>query len=187
VATTGDECAATDLLSQHRPDAMLVDVTLDARGAFRLLKRVRSMDGAPRVIAIDERLHVAHVREALRLGAVAYHTRQESLAVAANAIRLVVAGESSFCPDLAGRIVCDPDGLRLATPFRYTPFETLTQRELDVLLSIAGGATVRQCAEHLNLSASTVDNHKTRLMRKLDVHRTVDLVRMAIREGLIPS
>ncbi len=187
VATTGDECAAMDLLSQHRPDVMLIDVALDARGAFFLLKGVRGADCAPRVVAIDERFRVAHVRETLRLGAAAYHTRQDSLCVIANAIRLVAAGETSFCAELEGRVVATPEGPRLAAAFRYTPLETLTQRELDVLLSIVQGSTVKECAEHLNLAASTVDNHKTRLMRKLNVHRTVELVRMAIREGLIPS
>jgi DNA-binding NarL/FixJ family response regulator len=56
-----------------------------------------------------------------------------------------------------------------------------------MLLLIIQGATVKNCAEQLNLSAITVDNHKTRFMRKLNIHRTVDLVRLAIREQLVPS
>lgn len=183
-----DEFSAADLLSQHRPDVMLLDATLDARGAFRLLKRARGDDGAaPRVVVLDARFHLAHIRESLRLGAAAYHTRRDTVGTLANAIRLVAAGETSFCAEAAERVVQTPDGPRLAPSFRYAPLETLTQREMDVLLSIVQGATVKQCAEHLNLSESTIDNHKTRLMRKLNVHRTVDLVRLAIREGLIPS
>ncbi|HEY5313151.1 MAG TPA: LuxR C-terminal-related transcriptional regulator, partial [Pirellulales bacterium] len=63
----------------------------------------------------------------------------------------------------------------------------LTRREFDVLLHIAQGYTVKQCAEALGISPSTADNHKSRLMRKLRVHKTVDLARLALRCGLSPG
>jgi two-component system nitrate/nitrite response regulator NarL len=187
VATATDEAEALDLVSQHRPEVLLIDVSLEARAAFQLLKSLRAMDRAPRVVLLDDRVYLAHVREGLRQGALAYHTKAESCQSIARAIRRAAAGETSFCDELAERIAMTVDGPRLASHFRYTPLETLTQRELDVLLLIVQGATVKDCAEQLKLSASTVDNHKTRLMHKLNMHRTVDLVRMAIRERLIPT
>jgi two-component system nitrate/nitrite response regulator NarL len=187
VATTGDPCAAADLLSQHRPDVTLIGVTLDPRAAFGLLKLVRSANYGTRVVAIDERYHVAHLREVLHLGAAAYHTQHDSLGMIVNAVRLAAAGETSFCSEASDRVVVTAEGPRLAPAFRYAPLETLTQRELDVFLSVAQGATVKECAEHLNLSASTVDNHKTHVMRKLNIHRAIDLTRLAIREGLISN
>lgn len=186
-ATASDDAAGADLASKHRPEVVLSSAMLADRGAFRLLRRIRTANGRPRAVLLDERVCIAHVREGLRLGVAGYHTRHEATSAIANAIRLAAAGETSFCAEIAARIAATADGLRLAPAFRYTPLETLSQRELDVLLLIVQGATVKDCAEQLNLSPSTVDNHKTRFMRKLNVHRTVDLVRLAIREQLIPS
>lgn len=187
VATATDGAAAFDLVSQHRPDVLLIDVLLEARAAFHALKSLRAMDRPPRVVLLDDRVYLAHVREGLRLGALAYRTKAESCNSIASAVRHAAAGEVSFCAEIAERVVTTADGPRLTPHFRYTPLETLTQRELDVLLLIVQGATVKDCAEQLKLSPSTVDNHKTRLMHKLNMHRTVDLVRMAIRERLIPT
>jgi DNA-binding NarL/FixJ family response regulator len=178
---------ALDLVSQHRPDVLLVDLSRDARSAFGLLKRLRSTRRPPRTVLLDDRVHVAHVREGLRLGAKGYHAKHEPVAAIAAAIRRAADGEWSFCPEVARHINDTAEGPRLLPAFRYTPLETLTSRELDVLMQIVQGATVKECAEDLNLSPSTVDNHKSRLMRKLNIHRTVELVRMAIREQLIPS
>jgi DNA-binding NarL/FixJ family response regulator len=186
VATATNGAAAFDLVSEHRPEVLLIDASLADRAAFHLLKSLRAIDRSPRVVLLDDRVYVAHVREGLRLGALAYRTKAESCGSIAGAVRRAAAGESSFCGELAERIVATAEGPRLTPHFRYTPLETLTQRELDVLLLIVQGATVKDCAEQLKLSASTVDNHKTRLMHKLNMHRTVDLVRMAIRERLIP-
>jgi DNA-binding NarL/FixJ family response regulator len=61
----------------------------------------------------------------------------------------------------------------------------LTSRELDVLRLLARGSSVRDCARQLQLSASTVDNHKTRLMKKLQIHKSSELTQLAIRDGLI--
>lgn len=187
VATATDGAAAIDLVSGHRPQVLLIDVSLEGRAAFHALKSLREMARSARVVLLDDRVFLAHVREGLRLGALGYRTKAESCVAIATAIRCAAAGEPSFCDELAERIVTTADGPRLKPHFRYTPLETLTQRELDVLLLIVQGATVKDCAEQLRLSASTVDNHKTRLMHKLNMHRTVDLVRMAIRERLIPT
>jgi len=59
-------------------------------------------------------------------------------------------------------------------------------RELEVLRLIAAGHSVKECAKLLGRSTSTIDNHKARLMKKLNCHRLVELTRLAIREGLVP-
>jgi len=76
-----------------------------------------------------------------------------------------------------------------ALPFYREPegsdLDLLTPREMGVLKLIAQGNTVKHCAELLALAPSTVDNHKSRLMKKLGVHKSLDLTRLAIREGLV--
>lgn len=183
---TSSLCEAIDLSDAQHANVVLCDAALPDRAAYTFLTRIRAARRATIVLLLDESIYLANVREGLRLGARGYHTKEEPLATLAEAVRRVARGEHSFARDLAYGILMTPDGPRLAPAFRYMPLETLTQRELDVLLQIVQGSTVKACAEHLNLSESTVDNHKTSLMRKLNMHRTVELVRLAIRERLIP-
>jgi DNA-binding NarL/FixJ family response regulator len=95
------------------------------------------------------------------------------------------AGRTAFCPAADQYLVHTKSGLRFDPPATGSPLEKLTPRELEILLHLADGLSVRRCAERLRLSESTVDNHKSRLMRKLDVHNVVELVRLAAREGLL--
>ncbi len=80
-----------------------------------------------------------------------------------------------------------PDGVRLAADNYKNPLASLTPRETDVLVNLAKGNSVKQCAKALGIGTSTVGNHKTRLMKKLNVHKTVELVHLAMREGLVPG
>ena len=80
-----------------------------------------------------------------------------------------------------------PEGLRLNPEQRLSAIDSLTPRELEIFTHLATGMTVADCAQHLGLSPRTVDNHKVRLMRKLHVHKSLELAWIAIQEGLIPD
>jgi two-component system invasion response regulator UvrY len=74
---------------------------------------------------------------------------------------------------------------RLDRPHAHPSLALLTARELQVMTLLARGYSVRRCAQQLGLAESTIDNHKSRLMKKLDIHKVVELTHLAIREGLI--
>ena len=94
-------------------------------------------------------------------------------------------GRRVFDPALAGRIHRTPRGFHLQAPKNGTSISQLSKRELEVMLLLAQVASVREAAQELNLSASTVDNHRSRLMKKLNVHKATELTRRAIRDGLL--
>ena len=94
-------------------------------------------------------------------------------------------GQKAFCAAADQCLVRTKSGLRFKPKAKGTALEKLTPRELEVLLHLADGLSVKRCAERMHLSESTVDNHKSRLMRKLDVHSVVELVRLAGHEGLL--
>ena len=173
-------------LAKCQPDLILWDVSPDA-GFFDAVHAVVRRCAPSKVVLLDERTIDAHARQALRLAVAGYLTKQQSFAQIERALREAHDGELVFVPDVAGRIQFTSDGMRLAAIGESTPLARLTAREMDVLVQIAQGLTVKECARTLGISASTVDNHKARLMRKLNIHKTVDLARLAIVHGLLPA
>jgi DNA-binding NarL/FixJ family response regulator len=137
-------------------------------------------------VFLDARAYWAHVREALRLGAVGYRTLQEPLEDVIAGLQAAAAGELSFCDEVAEKLSVGDEGLCLASSNGFSAFARLTERERDVLASLAKGISVSETANNLGLAVSTVDNHKYRLMKKLNLHSTTDLVLLALREGLAP-
>lgn len=187
----GDVVGATDaeeavgVAKRFRPRAVLMDVTLPNCGAFWAARRILDQCPPTRVIFLDDRVRAAHVRESLRIGGAGYWTKHASFEQLAEAVRSAVAGGVTCCPEVDLRLHgassgfrSAPDGPRLAK---------LSNRELEVLSYVAQGLTVTRCAEQMGLARSTVDNHKWRLMKKLGLHKTAELVRFAIREGLVPG
>ena len=138
-----------------------------------------------KIIVLDDAVVDAHAQEALRLELSGYLTKEQPLADVMASLRRARNGERVFIPTIAARLILGGDGLRLEPLHQQGPLSRLTPRERDVLVHVAQGNSVKRCAELLGISPSTVDNHKSRLMRKLHVHKAVELTHFAIREGLI--
>jgi DNA-binding NarL/FixJ family response regulator len=98
----------------------------------------------------------------------------------------VSSGVRVFTPTIAERLVLSGSGVQLLPPVNQL-VSNLTPRELEMLVRLAQGYSVKQCASSLGIGNSTAGNHKSRLMKKLGVHKSVELARLAIREGLIPK
>ena len=167
------------------PEVALVDPSLSHAGAFDVARQLRWECPSTRFVFLDEGVRELHVRAAVQGGAWGYWTKHASIDQIAAAIGRVSAGEPSFCPRALRFVAETPKGLRFRPSDKSTVLGRLTSREMEVFLHLAHGLTVRQCAARMHLATSTVDNHKTRLMRKLDVHKSVDLATLAVREGLV--
>jgi DNA-binding NarL/FixJ family response regulator len=185
----GQARASTDVVAQLgkcRPDLILWSVTAEA-GFFEAVGAVMRRCAPSKVVLLDERTIDAHARQALRMEVAGYLTKQQSFAQFERALREAHEGELVFAPDVSERLLYTNDGMRLAASRESTLLARLTAREMDVLVQISQGLTVKECARTLGISASTVDNHKARLMRKLNIHKTVDLTRLALAYGLLPT
>ena len=134
---------------------------------------------------LDDAVRTANVRKTLALNIRGYWTKHAAFAQIAQATRRLAAGRRSFCPDVDPYLYRTRHGLRYHPAHTTDPLQALTRRETELLALLVRGLTMKKCSERMGISVNTVDNHKTRLMRKLGVHKTVDLARLAMREGLL--
>jgi DNA-binding NarL/FixJ family response regulator len=183
--------ASTDLdlsLIQVRelsPQVLIVDPKCESDSVSRTVEAV--IQGyAHRAILLDDRMREGLVAAILPFVQVSYLTRQAGSQSLIDAIhQSMIPGERTFDPLIAPRLLKTARGWQMQHFPGQPSVATLTTRELEVLKLLALGRSVRDCAQHLHLSESTVDNHKTRLMKKLQIHKLTELTHVAIRDGLI--
>jgi len=173
-------------VQQRNADILLLDMEARTEETLDMARLIDGQRSHCRTLLLDDRVRPAHLCAALGVAAKGYWTKEDPFSELSRAVRQIAAGRLSFCPAARHLLAMTPQGPRFR-PRENTPGTAagLTRRELEVLALLSEGLTVKQCAERLRLAASTVDNHKVRLMRKLNVHKVVDLVRLAVREGLV--
>ena len=186
VGTAGTIADAVQFAEQWQPHLVLLDV-LPEIGVWEGAREISRRCPDTKIILLDDAPLDANVREALRMNAAGYLTKQQPFSQVENALRQAARGDRVFAPEIARRLVLSNDGVHLAVEKTDDPLSTLTPRETDVLIHLAQGYSVKQCAKLLGIGTSTVGNHKSRLMKKLDIHKTVELTRLAMRNSLIPS
>jgi two-component system response regulator NreC len=167
------------LAQQFRPDVVVLDLampTLNGLGAAREIARV-----SPRtkIILLTMYTEEHHVLEALRAGVKGCVSKTQAPEHLLQAIREVCDGGVYLSPRVAGAVV---QGYLAKTE---PPYDPLTNRERQVLQLIAEGKTSKEIAVILGMTARTAESHRSSLMEKLDIHSTAELVRYAIRRGLV--
>ena len=139
-----------------------------------------------KVILLDDRPREGLLVDVLPLHQISYLTREmDGQDLIESIRRIVLHGERVFDPKVRERVARTHHGWRLNPQMTTNSVADLTTREKDVLKLLAEGFSVRDCAKRLAVSVSTVDNHKTRMMKKLKLHKATQLTRLAISEGFI--
>ncbi len=169
------------------PDVVVLDPAIGPNAVHRVAVALSRNDHG-QLLVLDTRVHEHRLIESIRAPATSYYTRSISGEHLADAVRAVAAREERlFDPALDHRVLRTPMGLQLRAESEEPTIQQLTARELEVMRLISLGFTVRECAEKLSLSISTIDNHKSRLMKKLRLGKSQHLTRRAIRDGLIEA
>jgi DNA-binding NarL/FixJ family response regulator len=166
---------ATKLL----PDVVVMDVAMPELNGIEATRRLMESSPRTRVLALSMHKDAVYVREILRAGARGYLLKDAIDADLLAAVRSVAKGEAYLSPAIADAVLTD---------YRQhvtDPIDLLTSREREVLQLIAEGKTNKEIATTLKLSVYTVDAHRGRIMEKLNLHSTGELVRFAVRKGLI--
>jgi len=179
VGEAGNGREAVERAEQLRPDIVVMDVAMPELNGIEATRRLAAAMPHTRVIALSMHKDSVYVREILRAGARGYLLKDSGAADLVSAIRAVASGESYLSPAVSNAVL--DDYRRHVT----NPIDLLTSREREVLQMLAEGKTNKEIAVVLNLSVYTVDAHRGRIMEKLNVHSINELVRFAVRNGLI--
>jgi DNA-binding NarL/FixJ family response regulator len=176
-ASNGLEAVAE--AERTQPDVVIMDVNMEGMNGIEAARRIADVAPRSRVLALSMHRDAVYVREMLRAGAKGYLVKDADDDALLDAVRVVARGEAYLSPAVAGAVLAD------YRKYVTNPIDLLTAREREVLQLIAEGKTNKEIASHLNLSVYTVEAHRSRLMEKLNLHSTGDLVRFAIRNGII--
>jgi DNA-binding NarL/FixJ family response regulator len=178
-AGTGGE--ALDLVRQHRPNLMLLDISMPERNGFEVLDEVTKKYPEIRVIVLTVHEAVEYAKKALRGGAAGFLSKSAAITELEEAIHTVVRGEDYISPEILKKTLLDM-GKGTTNEERLA---TLSPRQREVLRLIAEGMTTKQIGRLLNISVKTVETHRAQLMEKLSIHDVAGLVRFAIVVGLL--
>ena len=175
-ASDGQE--ALEMAHEHHPDVAVLDITMPHLNGIETARRLREAFPQTKTVLLTMHAEDAYVLAAMQAGAVGYVLKTQVAGDLVQAIRDVLQGRVYLSPCVSRTVVT-----AYLTRSDLPP-DPLTSREREVLQLIAEGETTKEIAWRLELSAKTVESHRSRLMHKLDIHETATLVRYAIRRGL---
>jgi two-component system, NarL family, response regulator NreC len=179
VGEAGNGREALELAAKLKPDVVVMDVAMPELNGIEATRRMAENAPHARVLALSMHKDSVYVREILRAGARGYLLKDSVAADLVSAVRAIAAGEGYLSPAVSDAVL--DDYRRHVT----NPIDLLTSREREVLQMLAEGKTNKEIAGILNLSVYTVDAHRGRIMEKLNLHSINELVRFAVRNGLI--
>ncbi len=180
-AGSGEE--ALTLMRETAPDVVLMDVAMPGMSGVEATRRIKRMRPQTAVLALTMHEDEAYFFQMLEAGASGYVPKRAAADDLVSAIRAVREGNVFLYPSLARLLV--EDYLNKGRSDETRGADPLTPREREVLVLIAEGLTNREIADKLVISVKTVDRHRENIMRKLNLHKRVDLVKYAIEKGLI--
>jgi len=180
-----DGLQAVDLVGRLKPSVLVIDLMMPGLTGLEVTRRVRKESPGTQVVVLSMHSGEPYVLEALRNGASAYVLKSSQSAHLVQAVREAAAGRRYLSPTLSARALAAYADHAASDTDPIDAYDMLTSREREVLHLAAEGRTHREIAERLRISPRTAEVHRGNLMRKLDLHNQTDLVRYAIRRGII--
>lgn len=179
VGEAGNGREAVAMSGQLLPDVVVMDVAMPELNGIEATRRITEAAPHTRVLALSMHKDSVYVREILRAGARGYLLKDSIDVDLLAAVRAVAKGEGYLSPGVSDAVLSD------YRKHVTDPLDLLSSREREVLQLIAEGKTNKEMATLLNLSVYTIDAHRGRIMEKLNLHSTGELIRFALRKGLI--
>lgn len=185
VAEAGRGEEAVNLALQHHPDVVIMDISLPDISGIEATRQIKAALPNTRVIGLTMHEEEPYVLELLKAGADAYIVKRSAASDLVSAIRSVVAGQAVLDPVVTRAVVSgyvSRGGVGLT---ERDDNSILTPREKEILILVAEGNTNAEIAKRLYISEKTVQTHRSNILDKLNIHDRTELVRYAIRQGLI--
>jgi two-component system, NarL family, response regulator NreC len=184
VGEAGDGLQALELIERVQPQVLVIDVVMPGLTGLEVTQRVKRQWPVVKVIILSMQNNEAYVVSALKSGASGYILKDTGPEELVDAIRAVVKGERYLSKQLSERII--NAYVSKMDEAEVDPYDTLTNREKEILHLVAEGYTNQEIAERLFISPRTAELHRSNVLNKLSLKNQVDLVRFAIKRGILP-
>jgi len=181
-AANGSE--ALKMVKELKPNVVLMDVAMPIMGGLEATRRIRKEFPRTKVLVLTQYDDKEYVFPVIEAGAAGFISKVAASSELASGIRSIYHGDSYLSPSVARLLVEDYQhgaGGRVS----QDTYEQLTDRERDVLKLMVEGYTTQEIADMLVVSRKTVEGHKTNLMAKLGIHNRTELIKYALRKGII--
>jgi two-component system response regulator NreC len=178
-ASEGKE--ALEMARELNPDVVVMDISMPGMDGLEVTHRLTKRNPKIKVIILTQHDNKEYILSTIKVGAAGYIPKKALGSDLVSAIRAVCSGDSFLYPSAAKTLI-DDYRKQAEQPDIY---ESLTEREREILKLIAEGRTSREIAEALYISQKTVQGHRTKIMEKLDLHNRTELIKYAMRKGLV--
>jgi DNA-binding NarL/FixJ family response regulator len=179
-----DGPGAVAAVSQHKPDIVLMDISMPDLNGIEATRKIMADHPAVRVIMLSMHSDQRFVTESLRAGASGYVLKDCAIDELIGAIHTVARKQVFLSATIAESVIKDYIGMTVNRT--DSVFSILSAREREVLQLLAEGWSTKEIASRLDVSIKTVETHRKQIMDKLDIHSVAELTKYAIREGLTP-
>ncbi len=184
VGEAADGLAALDAVERLKPDVLVLDLMMPGLNGLEVMREIAHRSLRTRVVILSMHANEAYVLQALQSGVAGYVLKESTASDLAQAVREAAAGRHYLSPPLSERAI--QAYVEKAEITTLDAYDTLTRRERHVLQLVAEGHSNAEIAARLSISARTVETHRANIMRKLDLHSQTDLIRYALKKGILP-
>jgi DNA-binding NarL/FixJ family response regulator len=186
IGEAGNGKEGMEKIAAHKPDVAVVDISLPDTTGMELARKIRSQSKNTRIMILSMHSKIDYIVEAFQAGATGYVVKESAAERLAQGLEAVASGEyyldSSISQEVVAKLMQSPVKEAKVSDSGYGK---LSSREQEIMRLLAEGISKTAIADQLCISIKTVENHRTNIMRKLDIHSAMELVRYAARLGLI--
>lgn len=184
VGEASDGLQAVELTEKFKPNVLILDIMMPGLNGLEVLSQVKERSSSTRCIVLSMQSADVYVVEALKAGAIGYVLKETGPSELLKAIQQVMEGQRYLSPRLSDRLI---DVLiQNAEKAPADPYQTLTNREREVLQMVSEGLSNVEIAKRLSISPRTAELHRGRMMNKLGLHNQTELIRYALKRGILP-
>lgn len=176
-AENGEE--AIKLYVEHKPNVIVMDITMPGMGGMEAIERILAKDSAAKILVLSAHEDSVHPKRVLNAGAMGYLTKRSAAEELVKAIRAVFGGKKYIEASVAQQMAIQQ------LSGEENPVDVLSEREFEVFMSLAKGKTTNEIAETLFLSPRTVGTHLYNIKQKLNANNSAEIALIAMRSGLI--